>query len=380
MKITIITPGVTPHVMGGMQRHSANLVRHLSRFGVEVDLYHTDFKDAQDLDKLAWMSPAERVNVTSISIPWPRGNRFPGHYIRELKQFSSAALSKYMDRPPADFIIAKSLTGWSFVEARRRGAKLPPIGVNLHGLEMYQPPANVRSLVQASMMRPAFGSLLLNADYSFSYGGRITDIMFDKIGIPKERIFEIPGGVDEDWLVESPSPVSDPIRFIFLGRYERRKGIEELHQAIERNRGWAKGAEFRFVGPIPEEKRLNLDHVSYSGGLSDPQELRSELNRADVLICPSYSEGMPNSILEGMACGLAVIATDVGAVSLAVDRDNGILLDRVTSLGIADAIKHIIGLSSEEIFGLKAASRLKANNFLWSKVTKRTLEKIVDIL
>ena len=44
-------------------------------------------------------------------------------------------------------------------------------------------------------------------------------------------------------------------------------------------------------------------------------------------MCPSYSEGMPNVIMEAMSRGLAIIATDVGAVSKLVDEENGWLIN-----------------------------------------------------
>jgi hypothetical protein len=52
MRIALITPGISPYVMGGIQRHSFNLVRQLARLGVEVDLYHTDFGSAEGIGGL----------------------------------------------------------------------------------------------------------------------------------------------------------------------------------------------------------------------------------------------------------------------------------------------------------------------------------------
>ena len=50
------------------------------------------------------------------------------------------------------------------------------------------------------------------------------------------------------------------------------------------------------------------------------------MDNCDILICPSYSEGMPNVILEGMSRGLAIITTDVGANELLVSNENGKLI------------------------------------------------------
>ncbi|MGB0418765.1 MAG: glycosyltransferase family 4 protein, partial [Opitutales bacterium] len=71
--------------------------------------------------------------------------------------------------------------------------------------------------------------------------------------------------------------------------------------------------EFVFIGPIPKEKQLDLPWVQYRGSVSDQDALKAELDQGDVLVCPSYSEGMPTVILEAMARGLAIVATDVGA-------------------------------------------------------------------
>mgnify|MGYP001802669132 FL=1 len=91
--------------MGGLQRHSFNLAKHLSRLGVEVDLYHTDFSDAEEIDSLAGMTEAEKANINSIAIPWKKGDRLPKHYVRNLKHFSAEAYRRYRQRPAAQFIL-----------------------------------------------------------------------------------------------------------------------------------------------------------------------------------------------------------------------------------------------------------------------------------
>ena len=71
-------------------------------------------------------------------------------------------------------------------------------------------------------------------------------------------------------------------------------------------------------------------------------EKKDIFDSCDVLICPSYSEGMPNVILEAMARGLAIIATDVGAISEMVDSTNGILMANNKSQLIMSSIMEII--------------------------------------
>lgn len=380
MRISLLSPGITPYVMGGLQRHSFNLARYLARLGVEVDLYHTDFSEAKHINDLEGMTDTEKEKIFSIAIPWGQRDRFIGHYIRELKQFSNEAYRHYQKRPASEFIIGASLTAWAFTKAKHRGIELPPIGVSLHGFEMFQASANVRASIENWVLRPSFYRHSREADYLFSFGGRITELIKNHLNISEERIIEIPGGVDTSWLVEKAKVPSACVRFVFLGRYERRKGIEELQASIRSNPGWENCAEFRFIGPIPVDKFLSLPHVSYAGSISDDNLLKRELRQADVIVCPSHSEGMPNVILEGMASGLAVLATDVGAVRLMVSEQNGILLSRVTTQGLTHAINSLLDLDSNKLFLMKQNSIARARAFEWEKISLKTLEVMRTIV
>jgi glycosyltransferase involved in cell wall biosynthesis len=326
------------------------------------------------------MSEAEKSKITSISIPWSTGDQLPGHYIRNLKRFSHQAYQHYQRRSPADFIYGQGLTAWSFVKAKAKKADLPPIGVNLHGYEMFQPPANTRAILQNFMLRQAFRPHARRADYVFSLGGKLTDLIQEKLDIPSERIFELNVGIDPSWLIPDVHPASVPRRFVFLGRYERRKGIEELQSVIQSHPEWQQYAQFRFIGPIPEAKRLSLPHVSYAGIIIDQTILKKELRSADVLLCPSHSEGMPTVILEAMASGLAILATDVGAVQLMVDSENGKMLPRLTDADLADGIKTLIELAPNKIFAMKQSSLARVHAFEWGKVALKTLESIQEII
>jgi glycosyltransferase involved in cell wall biosynthesis len=379
MRVTLITPGITPYVIGGLQRHSFNLVKGLAQLGIKVDLYHTDFADAIDINQLAGITGIEKVNIRSIAIPWIEADRLPGHYVRSLKYFSNEAYRLYQQQPASDFVLGKSLAAWAFTTAKRRGEKLPPIGVNLHGFEMFQAPANLKARLESWMLRPPFSYHAHQADYLFSYGGRITELIQDRLHISHDKILEIPGGIDSAWLVDEAKLPLSQLRFVFVGRYERRKGIEELHAAIQGKTDWINCATFRFIGPIPEDKRLSLPNVSYSGPIHDEVLLKDELRQADVLLCPSHSEGMPNVILEGMASGLAVLATDVGAVRLLVDSKNGVLLPKINIPNLVGSINRLLHQGQGQIMAMKQASLVRVRSFTWDKVAAQTLSQIQKI-
>ena len=378
MRIALVTDGLHPYVMGGMQRHSTMLAQHLPAHGVELVVFHTAYskETIAEAKVLSGFPDEVKKRIKHIFVEYPKRGRLPGHYIRDNYRYSQRVLEAYLQlNKQFDFIYAKGLTGHAFVEAKKEGMALPPIGMKAHGYEMFQRAANLRVKLEHLLLRPSFAKLTRDSDFVFSYGGKISEILRERLRVADERIIEIPTGIDPSWLVDSIRPVaSDKRRFIFLGRYERRKGIEELHAVLS---GWTgPEIEFVFIGPIPKEKQLNLPWAQYRGSVSDPGALKAELDQGEVLVCPSYSEGMPNVIMEAMARGLAIIATDVGAVASVVDATNGILVERLSIKALKSSIQQISFLPDEELSTMKSASLKRVSNYTWGRVSLDVVENI----
>lgn len=381
MRIALLTDGLYPYVMGGMQRHSTMLAQHLPEHGVELVVFHTAHSEpaVAAAKGLQGFPEGAKSRFEHVFVDHPKRGRLPGHYIRDNYAYSKRLLEAYEQCGGTfDFIYAKGLTGHAFVEAKQRGAALPSIGMKAHGYEMFQRAANLRVKMEHLLLRPSFKRLTRESDYIFSYGGKITDIVTQRLGIGLSRIIEIPTGIDPTWLVDRARRGEGRCRFIFLGRYERRKGIEELHAVL---RDWTgPDIEFVFVGPIPEANRLDLPWVHYRGSVSSPDALMAELDESDVLVCPSYSEGMPNVIMEAMARGLAIIATNVGAVSAVVNTKNGILIESLSLPKLKAALAQMGCLSREKLSGMKAASLRRAADYTWEKVARDTVKAVQSVL
>lgn len=105
-----------------------------------------------------------------------------------------------------------------------------------------------------------------------------------------------------------------------------------------------------------EQKALsvlnNLPNVSYKfvGFLPNIEVYEFyKINKIDVFINVSDSEGIPVSIMEAMSFGIPVIATNVGGVSEIVDDETGILLEKDFTIGDAiEALNRILEFKSEE--------------------------------
>ena len=280
---------------------------------------------------------------------------------------------------PVDFIYVQGFSGWEIIRQKKKGQVFPPVAVHFHGLEMFQKPAGLRSRLEQVLMKKPVLENLRAADYAFSLGGRLTGILKEQ-GIAAEKILGIPLGIDKEWIGKNiTTRENKKTRFVFVGRYERRKALPELNAAISALAGTG-GFEFHFIGPIPPEVQLQLPEVKYHGSISDPLKVKEIIHSCDVLVCASYSEGMPNVIVEAMAGGLAVIATDVGAISVLVSERTGRLIPDAAPATIEKALKEFIGMDPALLEQKKENARtLIENQFTWDRIIQQTLQTISGI-
>lgn len=157
---------------------------------------------------------------------------------------------------------------------------------------------------------------------------------------PRKKIGVLYGGADPEEYQPLPRPEEEedrPVRFLFCGRLTTQKGLEVAlaalaeMQAQEPERPWS----LDVVGDGPlrkhfEETARILDigkKVTFHGFLSR-EETRRRYQGADVFIFPSRFEGMPNVVLEAMACGLPILGTRIaGTEQLVIPERNGLLVD-----------------------------------------------------
>jgi glycosyltransferase involved in cell wall biosynthesis len=378
MKILIITDGITPFVIGGMQKHSYNLARRLAMQGHRVTLFHcvTGKNKLPEREEIHALFGEEAMkNLESICLRFPAPSWYPGHYLKESYLYSRMVFKRIENRlDEFDFIYAKGFTGWYFLEQKKRGVHMAPVGIKFHGYEMFQPPVGLRMRLENRLLGGPVKWNNRNADAIFSYGGKITSLI-ESLGVERKKIIEIPTGIDPEWISATiAKQTQTPIQFCFIGRNERRKGIEELHQAIALLP--SNQFQFHFIGPIPGSAQLKLPNVKYHGALSDAKEIRSVLDNCQVLVTPSHSEGMPNVIMEGMARGLAIVATPVGAIESVVNDDNGWLVEPGNVQALAATLINILESSPEELTRKQQASLRRIASFTWDNIARQTAESI----
>ena len=123
-------------------------------------------------------------------------------------------------------------------------------------------------------------------------------------------------------VAERPPALQDPPRLAYVGRLSPEKGLDVLIGALAalRDEGFRRMPRVVLIGDGPERGRLEAlveenalgDVVRFAGQL-DRTELRRELERADMGIHPSHSEGYSKAWLDAFSCGLPVLSTEAGA-------------------------------------------------------------------
>ncbi len=134
----------------------------------------------------------------------------------------------------------------------------------------------------------------------------------------------------------------------YIGRLSEEKGVPNLVEAIPMIKGETKfliGGEGQLRANI--EKRLNekkLNDKTDLVGWIQHDELPNYLNKLKLLVLPSYIEGLPNIMLEAMACGTPVLATAVGSIpELIEDSETGFIMEDNSPECIARNIIRALG-------------------------------------
>lgn len=154
---------------------------------------------------------------------------------------------------------------------------------------------------------------------------------FSEVGYPIKRIF-VEYTFHSFDMQDRNTCAKKGVELLFVGSLDKRKGIIELLSVLkEIPNGWHLTVCGAFTN---DEIKKEYDRLAYElgnkidfRGYVSGKEKRSVFSNADVLVLPSYGEGMPIVIMEAMAAGCAVLATKVGAIPEVVTERNGILIE-----------------------------------------------------
>ena len=177
----------------------------------------------------------------------------------------------------------------------------------------------------------------------------------------------VPGaGVDLAYHgVQSLPPLGEGLVFLMISRLDKSKGVLDFCKAARILKTRAPSARFKLAGPAgvgPGGVSVAMvqafsDCVEYLGALDD---VRPALGGCHVFVYPSHAEGMPRSVLEGMAAGRPVITSNIAGCRDTVDeRINGCLVTPSDPNALAAAMESFLK-RPDLIPSIARASRTKA--------------------
>ena len=197
----------------------------------------------------------------------------------------------------------------------------------------------------------------------------------------KKEIYVIYNGVDtEKFFPGERCENSEVSNLLFVSRLIERKGLQDVIpylNAIREKSG--KEIHLTIVGDGPYRETLmqlaqkygTTELISFEGQ-HDKNELLDYYQKGDVFIFPSRKEGMPNAVLEAMACGLPIIMNKRCQGCKELVDQNGILVED----NFADEISNFLKCSDKQKSEMGCRSRKKAiQNFSW----EMTAEKYIDL-
>lgn len=365
-RIVYVTDGVSPSVIGGMQSTSRKHISWLAEADHELVVVYSRSVGRGKLDL-----PGEHIFV-----PWPKrrgSNVFnPARYVNELRAYS-AVVAETIERTRPDVVYSEGPLLERYL--RQSAAQRCPVIFHAHGLEMYQDWGSLLANLKSLPLRPLVRYHALNADVVLSQGGRLTEILVKRIGVDPSRIrllsnCHLPS---ETLTVERKHDRKQ--HFLFVGRDESRKGLSNLLCAFER---YNTDATLSVVG-TSAPRRLAARNVSFHGEIRDRAAMMQFYADADFLVLPSLAEGMPTVICEAFSEGLPVIASDAGAVPIAVKHGKtGFLVPPGEVESLADAIGQALAMPQHEYVAMCEACLAQADDVLSPTRVRETLLRIID--
>lgn len=199
-------------------------------------------------------------------------------------------------------------------------------------------------------------------------------------------IIVVPGaGVDLVANAAQPLPAlvangATALNFVMIARKDLAKGVIEFGEAARRVREKAPDTRFSLAGPdgdIAEQMLAGFaDSVQI---LSDQADVRPLIGAAHVVVVPSWSEGMPRVLLEALAAGRPVIASDIPGCREAIDvRVNGVLVPPRDPAALADAMLSFLK-RPDLIPAMSRASRTKAERRFDVRVVNAKLLEVLGL-
>ncbi len=314
------------------------------------------------------------LGCTVVSVPLNRRGSNPLDDVRLIRRYRNA-IEEIRPDIILSFTVKPNIYG-SFAAAWAR----IPIIMNITGLG---------SALQTGKLKPLvtrmYKHACKHATIVFFQNAANRDWFLENRLVAPEKTRLIPGsGVNLEKFRPLPKINDDGVvRFLFIGRIMRDKGIEEYLAAAARIRRQHPDTEFQIVGSYEEERYREWlegnDDVRYLGRSDD---VREQIREVDCIVHPSYHEGMSNVLLEGAAMGKPLIASNIPGCREVIDEGvNGFVFEPRCVDDLVDKLERFLSMDCNAWAKMGMKSREKVEReFDRNLVVNAYLKAIEEIL
>ncbi|ACA16745.1 glycosyl transferase group 1 [Methylobacterium sp. 4-46] len=346
MRICFVSRRYFPAI-SGMSVYAQNLLRELVGAGHDVTMVSQYRGDAFGTRVYGGGPPPPVPGVRVIGLE-QCGEQDGGDFERDIDAMVAAIAAEHR-RAPFDVLHAQYgyPTGWATLLASQ-DLGVPNV-VSIQGGDGHW----VGSCCETH--RLAMVRVLARANALLIGGRSFVREVCDRLGADPARFTIVPGAVDTERFRpvpgRQPGAAAEPVRLLYHGRVDRRKGVLDFLDALSllRLRGTPFAAVISGIGPdVAPARALAADlgfgeaQVRFTG-YAEYDAVPALYGQGDVFVSPTYAEGFSNTILEAMAAGLAVVSThSVGVSDCLRDGENGLLVQPGDVTALAEALHRVI--------------------------------------
>lgn len=196
-------------------------------------------------------------------------------------------------------------------------------------------------------------------------------------------------GVDAATFQPDAGSVEEKSLVLVVGRLAPGKGLEDVLHAAKMVRARIPGIRFIIAGDGPLRRTLAEriaceklgGTVTLLGHIRSRERLLELYRQAALFVMPSHHEGLSTVILEAMACGCAVIATDVGGTPHMIDHDeSGCLIPPRNPAVLADAVCRLLSDGKRRAALGTSARQVVEARFTWPTIGQHYLDAYASLV
>jgi glycosyltransferase involved in cell wall biosynthesis len=201
-----------------------------------------------------------------------------------------------------------------------------------------------------------------------------------KYGISTNKILLIYLGFDSQIFyrkIQYPVPNYHSLKLIFVGNLSEAKGITFLLKLMERLADFPISLTLIGSNARSFSSKTNLPNIFF-GGIKEQSSVANYLQKADVFVFPSYLDSWGMAVIEAMACGLPVIASEEVGASECIDDNVGFILPHIENQWINAILILLYNPNLTRQMGVQAA--MNVSSFTWENYQSDVIQRLEEVI